>query len=113
MKHDTFDLMCLRALKVNAESEAIALTAASIIVHAHAIVREKPEQCHDALRIIALARSLYAVMPSREAVDHMVETGLAEVAAAGRNRLRVAHARTRLVDRLWRYFHEGAPTSAG
>lgn len=102
---DTWDLMCLRSLKVNGESERIALTAASIVVHAHAIARDAPGHAEEARRIVHLARALYAEMPSRRALADMVDDCLAEIGSVDRRR--AAAARERLVDRMWRHFHHG------
>ncbi|WP_237479766.1 hypothetical protein [Lichenibacterium dinghuense] len=107
-----FDLMCLRALKVNGESERIALAAASIVVHAHAIAREVPAQAGEARRIIELARMLYATMPLRRTVAEMVDECLSEFTSGPTDRRRAAAARERLVDRIWHLFHHGSITTA-
>lgn len=116
MDEGAFDLMCLKALKVNAESQRIALAAASIVVHAHAIAREAPGRAEDARRIVELARELYAATPSRQDLADMVEECLAETAPASAPgiaaRRRAEAARERLVDRIWRLFHHGVATRA-
>lgn len=107
MKQEPLDLMCLRALKVNAASDRVALTAATIVVHAHAIARDLPDRGDEARRIIALARRLYAIMPTRDTLGALVDGTLADVAAAGGDRRRIAAARDGLVDRLWHHFQHG------
>ena len=105
MKHESLDLMCLRALKVNAESGRAALLAASIVVHAHAIARGTSDPSHDALRIIDLVRRLHGVRPSRDELREMVDESLADIDAAGDDRARAERARDRLIDRVWQHFH--------
>ena len=107
MDEGAFDLMCLKALKVNAESRRIALAAASIVVHAHAIAREVPSRADDARRIVELARELYAATPSRRDLADMVEDCLAETVPGLAGGRRAEAARERLVDRIWRLFHDG------
>ena len=108
MTQDAMDLTCLRALRVDGESDRVAITAASIIVHAHAIARKVPDASDDVLRIVDLTRRLYAILPSREVVRTMVDEGLGEVAACRGDRLGIARARERLVESLWRHFQHGA-----
>lgn len=107
MEQDDIDLLSLKALKIDPDMERVTRTCASIIVHAHAVARDPAARGNDARRIIELTRSLYAVMPSRSAIEDIVDDFLDDAGLRGRERRSIEDARAALVDRLWRQFHHG------
>lgn len=113
MEQDNLDLLCMRALKIDPEMERVTRTCASIIVHAHALARDAaspsdPIGRHDgALRIVELTRSLYSVMPSRPAIEDIVDDFLDDAGLRSRERRAVEGARATLIHRLWRHFQHG------
>lgn len=102
---ESFDLTCLKALRVEADPGRLALCAATIVVHAYAAARAAPDARGHALRIVELARQLHAGVPTQASLSALLEEGLAEIDAGGPSRR--AAVRERLVGRILDHLRGG------
>ena len=108
MVQDPFDITCLRSVATDPDARRIALSVAMIKVLALSMARQAPDLKEEALQIIDHARKLYAILPTRESLEMLVDGY-----SGGRPGLSRSTARSReaFVEALWRHFQDGQTAS--